>query len=127
MLPKFAAFSMLFSMANCGLPGTSGFVGEWMVILAAVRFNFWIGLLAAFTLILGAAYTLWMYKRVQFGAVANQQVAQLKDLSRREFSMLFVLAAFVLALGIWPKPLTEVMHTSVAKLLSHVAQSKLPS
>lgn len=127
VMPKFAAFSMLFSMANCGLPGTSGFVGEWMVILAAVRFNFWIGLLAALTLILGAAYTLWMYKKVQFGAVANQQVAQLKDLNRREFSVLLVLAAFVLALGVWPKPLTEVMHTSVANLLSHVAQSKLPS
>ncbi len=126
VMPKFAAFAMLFSMANCGLPGTSGFVGEFMVILAAVQFNFWIGLGAAFTLILGAAYTLWMYKRVYFGAVANDKVAKLADISRREFLMLGVLAAFTLLMGLYPKPVTDVMHVSVENLLSHVAQSKLP-
>ncbi len=126
VMPKFAAFAMLFSMANCGLPGTSGFVGEFMVILAAVQFNFWIAFGAAFTLILGAAYTLWMYKRVYFGAVANDHVAKLKDIGRREFTMLAVLAAFTLLMGLYPKPFTDVMHVSVENLLSHVAQSKLP-
>lgn len=126
-MPKFAALAMLFSMANCGLPGTSGFVGEFMVILAAVKFNFWIGLLATFTLILGAAYTLWMYKRVYFGAIANDHVAKLVDVNRREFWMLMVLALLVLYMGIFPKPFTSVMHESVANLLSHVAQSKLPA
>jgi len=126
VMPKFAAFAMLFSMANCGLPGTSGFVGEFMVILAAVQFNFWIGFGAAFTLILGAAYTLWMYKRVYFGAVANDKVAKLVDIGRREFLMLGVLAAFTLLMGLYPKPVTDVMHVSVENLLSHVAQSKLP-
>ncbi|AIO58819.1 proton-translocating NADH-quinone oxidoreductase, chain M family protein [Burkholderia mallei] len=125
VMPKFAAFAMLFSMANCGLPGTSGFVGEFMVILAAVQFNFWIAFGAAFTLILGAAYTLWMYKRVYFGAVANDHVAKLKDIGRREFTMLAVLAAFTLLMGLYPKPFTDVMHVSVENLLSHVAQSKL--
>lgn len=126
VMPKFAAFAMLFSMANCGLPGTSGFVGEFMVILAAVQYNFWIGFGAAFTLILGAAYTLWMYKRVYFGAVANDHVAKLTDIGRREFVMLAVLAAFTLLMGLYPKPFTDVMHVSVENLLSHVAQSKLP-
>jgi len=126
VMPKFAAFAMLFAMANCGLPGTSGFVGEFMVILAAVKFNFWIGFLAAFTLILGAAYTLWMYKRVHFGGVANEHVAKLKDINKREFFMLAVLAVFTLYLGLYPKPFTDVMHASVENLLSHVAQSKLP-
>ena len=125
-MPKFAAFSMLFAMANCGLPGTSGFVGEFMVILAAVKFNFWIGFLATFTLVLGAAYTLWMYKRVHFGAVANDHVAKLKDINKREILMLAVLAIFTLYMGLYPKPFTDVMHESVANLLSHVAQSKLP-
>lgn len=125
-MPKFAAFSMLFAMANCGLPGTSGFVGEFMVILAAVKYNFWIGFLATFTLILGAAYTLWMYKRVHFGAVANDHVAKLSDINKREFFMLTVLAVFTLYMGLHPKPFTDVMHESVANLLSHVAQSKLP-
>ncbi|MDR5854793.1 NADH-quinone oxidoreductase subunit M [Caballeronia sp. LZ062] len=125
-MPKFAAFSMLFAMANCGLPGTSGFVGEFMVILAAVKFNFWIGFLATFTLILGAAYTLWMYKRVYFGAVANDHVAKLADINKREMFMLVVLALFTLYMGLHPKPFTDVMHESVANLLSHVAQSKLP-
>ncbi len=126
VMPKFAAFAMLFSMANCGLPGTSGFVGEFMVILAAVQYNFWIAFGAAFTLILGAAYTLWMYKRVYFGAVANDHVAKLKDIGRREFVMLAVLAAFTMLMGLYPKPFTDVMHVSVENLLSHVGQSKLP-
>jgi len=126
VMPKFAAFAMLFAMANCGLPGTSGFVGEFMVILAAVKFNFWIGFLATFTLVLGAAYTLWMYKRVHFGAVANEHVAKLKDINTREFFMLAVLAVFTLYMGLYPKPFTNVMHASVENLLSHVAQSKLP-
>ena len=126
VMPKFAAFAMLFAMANCGLPGTSGFVGEFMVILAAVKFNFWIGFLATFTLVLGAAYTLWMYKRVHFGAVENDHVAKLKDINKREFFMLAVLAAFTLYMGLYPKPFTDVMHASVENLLSHVAQSKLP-
>jgi NADH-quinone oxidoreductase subunit M len=126
VMPKFAAFAMLFAMANCGLPGTSGFVGEFMVILAAVKFNFWIGFLATFTLILGAAYTLWMYKRVHFGGIANEHVAKLKDINKREFFMLAVLAVFTLYMGLYPKPFTDVMHASVENLLSHVAQSKLP-
>ncbi len=124
-MPKFAAFFLFFSMANCGLPATSGFVGEFMVILAAVGFNFWIGLLAAVALILGAAYSLWMYKRVAFGAVANAHVAALVDIGRREFAMLAVLAGASLYMGIVPKPFTDVMHASVVNLLQHVAQSKL--
>ncbi|WP_031360679.1 NADH-quinone oxidoreductase subunit M [Caballeronia sordidicola] len=126
VMPKFAAFAMLFAMANCGLPGTSGFVGEFMVILAAVKFNFWIGFLATFTLVLGAAYTLWMYKRVHFGGIANDHVAKLKDINKREFFMLAVLGVFTLYMGLYPKPFTDVMHASVENLLSHVAQSKLP-
>jgi NADH-quinone oxidoreductase subunit M len=124
-MPKFAALTMVFAMANAGLPGTSGFVGEFMVILAAVKANFWIGFLAATTLILGAAFTLWMYKRVWYGAVGNAEVAALKDVSRREFWLLTVLVVAVLALGIYPKPFTDVMHASVADLLAHVSQSKL--
>src|SRR5258706_10104630 len=107
-MPKFAALVMLFSMANCGLPGTSGFVGEFMVILAAVQYNFWIAFGAAFTLILGAAYTLWMYKRVYFGAVANDHVKSLTDINRREIFMLAVLAALTLFMGLYPKPFTDV-------------------
>ena len=126
VMPKFAALAMLFSMANCGLPGTSGFVGEFMVILAAVQFNFWIAFGAAFTLILGAAYTLWMYKRVYFGAIANDHVKELKDINCREYLILGVLAFFTLFMGVYPKPFTDVMHVSVENLLSHVAQSKLP-
>jgi NADH-quinone oxidoreductase subunit M len=126
VMPKFAALVMLFSMANCGLPGTSGFVGEFMVILAAVQFNFWIAFGAAFTLILGAAYTLWMYKRVYFGAVTNEHVKELKDINCREYLILGVLAFFTLFMGLYPKPFTDVMHVSVENLLSHVAQSKLP-
>ena len=104
-MPKFAAFSMFFAMANCGLPGTSGFVGEFMVILAAVKYNFWIGFLATFTLVLGAAYTLWMYKRVHFGAIANDHVAKLKDINKREILMLAVLAIFTLYMGLYPRAL----------------------
>ncbi len=124
-MPKFAAFAVLFAMANAGLPATSGFVGEFLVILAAVKFNFWIGLAAATTLILGAAYTLWMVKRVIFGAVANDGVAKLADLSRREFWLLATLAVLVLWLGVYPKPFVDVMHASVSDLLAHVATSKL--
>jgi len=124
-MPKFAALFMLFAMANAGLPATSGFVGEFMVALAAIRHNFWVGLLAATTLVLGAAYTLWMYKRVIFGPVANDDVANLHDVSRREFWMLATLAALVLFMGVYPKPFTDVMHSSVANLLEHVARSKL--
>jgi NADH-quinone oxidoreductase subunit M len=125
-MPKFAAFAVLFAMANCGLPGTAGFVGEWMVILAAVKFNFWLGLLAASALIFGAAYTLWMVKRVYLGPVVNQDVEALQDINAREFLMLGLLAAAVLWMGIYPKPFTDVMHVSVSELLEHVALSKLP-
>jgi len=116
---------MLFAMANCGLPATSGFVGEFMVILAAVHYEFWIGLLAATALILGAAYSLWMYKRVIFGAIANDHVAHLLDIGKREFGMLAVLAAATLFMGLYPKPFTDVMHASVVDLQKHVAVSKL--
>jgi NADH-quinone oxidoreductase subunit M len=125
-MPKFAAFALLFSMANCGLPGTAGFIGEWMVILGAVKFNFWIGALAATALIFGAAYTLWMYKRVYFGDVTNDKVRGLSDINAREFLMMALLAVAVLAMGLYPKPFTDVMHTSVDALLKHVALSKLP-
>jgi len=124
-MPVFAALFMLFAMANSGLPGTSGFVGEFMVIMGAVKANFWYAALAATTLIFGAAYTLWMYKRVIFGAVANAHVAQLKDISLREFLVLGLLAAAVLAMGVWPNPFAEVLHTSVNELLTQVMQSKL--
>ncbi len=124
-MPKFAALSVFFAMANCGLPATSGFVGEFMVILGSVKFNFWIGLLAATALIFGAAYSLWMVKRVIFGDVANQHVAELQDLNAREFFMLGVLAIATLYMGLYPKPFTDVMHASVVNLLTHVAQTKL--
>jgi NADH-quinone oxidoreductase subunit M len=125
-MPKFAAFFVLFSMANCGLPATSGFVGEFMVILGAVEFNFWIGLLAATALIFGAAYSLWMVKRVVFGAVGNKHVAELTDINKREFFMFAVLAIAVIWMGLYPAPFTDTMQTSVADLLKHVATSKLP-
>ena len=124
-MPKFAAFFMLFAMANSGLPATSGFVGEFMVILGAIKFNFWVGFAAATTLILGAAYTLWMYKRVVFGDVGNSHVAELEDIGAREFLVLALLAAAVLAMGIYPFPFTDIMHASVDNLLKHVAVSKL--
>jgi NADH-quinone oxidoreductase subunit M len=125
-MPKFAAFALLFAMANCGLPATAGFVGEWMVILGAVQFNFWVGLLAATALIFGAAYTLWMYKRVYLGPVGNDNVKNLEDIGCREFLILAILAIAVLYMGLYPKPFTDVMDPSVAELLKHVAQSKLP-
>ena len=125
-MPKFAAFALFFSMANCGLPGTAGFVGEWMVILGAVKFNFWIGALAASAVIFGAAYTLWMFKRVYLGPVANDDVKDLTDINGREFLVMALLAAAVLYMGVYPKPFTDVMDTSVADLLKHVAMSKLP-
>jgi NADH-quinone oxidoreductase subunit M len=125
-MPKLAVLMMLFSMANCGAPGTSGFVGEFMVIMAAVSHNFWIACAAALTLILGAAYTLWMYKRVYFGAAANVHVKALHDIDNRELFMLLVLAALTLFMGLYPKPFTDVMQVSVENLRSHVAQSKLP-
>jgi len=124
-MPMFAAFFMLFSMANVGLPATSGFVGEFMVILGAVKVNFWWAFLAASTLIIGASYTLWMYKRVVFGAVANPQVEAMQDINGREFIVLALLAISVLGIGLYPRPLTEVMHTSVDNLLAHVSHSKL--
>jgi len=124
-MPVFAAFAVFFAMANAGLPGTSGFVGEFMVILAAFQANFWFAFLAATTLILGAAYTLWMVKRVFYGEVANQEVAALKDINRREFAMLASLAVIVLFIGVWPDPLLDVMHASVEHLLTQVSQSKL--
>ena len=124
-MPKFTAFALLFAMANCGLPATAGFVGEWMVILGAVKANFWLGFVSASALIFGAAYTLWMFKRVYLGPVANDDVKNLTDINAREFLMLALLAIAVLWMGIHPKPFTDVMDTSVAELLKHVAQSKL--
>ena len=124
-MPKFAAFMMLFALANSGLPATSGFVGEFMVILASVKVNFWLGATAATIMIVGAAYTLWMYKRVIYGAVANESVKALTDVNRREFWLLAALALLVLWMGVWPKPFIDVMHSSVADLLTHVAGSKL--
>jgi len=124
-MPKFAALMMLFAMANSGLPATSGFVGEFMVIMGAMRANFWLAFVAATTLVFGAAYTLWMYKRVMFGAVANSHVGALKDLNKRETLVLGSLAIAVLFMGVYPLPFTEVMHASVSELLRHVSASKL--
>ena len=124
-MPNFTAFALLFAMANCGLPGTAGFVGEWMVILGATKANFWIGLAAATALIFGAAYTLWMFKRVYLGPVGNDNVKGLTDINGREFLVLAVLGIAVLAMGLYPRPFTDVMDTSVAELLKHVALSKL--
>jgi NADH-quinone oxidoreductase subunit M len=124
-MPKFAAFFVLFSLANCGLPATSGFVGEFMVILGTVKYNFWIGMLAATALIFGAAYSLWLVKRVVFGTVGNKHVAELQDLNAREFVMLGILAIAVIAMGVYPAPFTDLMQTSVDDLLKHVAISKV--
>jgi NADH-quinone oxidoreductase subunit M len=124
-MPRFAALMMLFALANCGLPATSGFVGEFMVIVGAMKFNFWIAFLAGTTLVFGAAYTLWMYKRVIFGEVGNQRVAELSDANARELLVLGLLAIAVLWLGVHPAPFTEIMHASVNELLKHVAASKL--
>jgi NADH-quinone oxidoreductase subunit M len=125
-MPKFAAFMVLFALANSGLPGTSGFVGEFLVIIAAFKANFWYAFLAGMTLILGAAYTLWLVKRVIFGEVANHHVAELKDLNGREFLVLSLLAVAVLAVGLWPAPLTDVMEATVQHLVQQIALSKLP-
>ncbi|MFB9241223.1 NADH-quinone oxidoreductase subunit M [Massilia antarctica] len=125
-MPKFSALIVLFSMANCGLPATSGFIGEFTVILGAVQFNFWIGLLAGTALIFGAAYSLWMVKRVVFGDIANKHVAELTDLNKREFFMLGVLAIAVIGMGLYPAPFTDTMQTSVTDLLQQVSVSKLP-
>jgi NADH-quinone oxidoreductase subunit M len=122
-MPKFAALAVFFAMANVGLPGTSGFVGEWMVIIGTVKVNFWLAALAATTLVFGAAYTLWMVKRVYFGAIANDDVRELTDIDNREFLMLALLAIAVLWMGVYPKPFTDVMHVSVTELLKHVAGS----
>ncbi len=124
-MPVFAAFMVFFAMANAGLPGTSGFVGEFMVILASFRADFWYAFLAATTLIIGAAYTLWMIKRVLFGDVSNDNVAALEDMNSRELIVLGTLAAAVMVLGLWPAPLVEVMDASIANLLQHVSISKL--
>jgi len=124
-MPRFVTYFVLFSMANCGLPATSGFVGEFMVIMGAVEYDFWVGLLAATALILGAAYSLWMVKRVAFGDVANDDVRALQDINGREFAILGIMAIAVLFMGIYPKPFTDVMHVSVEALLQHVAASKL--
>lgn len=124
-MPVFAAFMVFFALANAGLPGTSGFVGEFMVILASFKASFWIAFLAATTLILGAAYTLWMIKRVVFGDIANDNVKALADINKREFLYLSILAIAVLALGLWPDPLVEVMHPTIENLLTHITTSKL--
>ena len=124
-MPRFGVFALLFFMANCGLPGTAGFVGEWMVILASVRTNFWLGLLLATALISGAGYSLWMFKRVYFGAVANEHVRQMRDINAREFVALALLAIAVVAMGVYPKPFTDVMDASVANLVKQTAVSKL--
>jgi len=125
-MPQYALLFMLFTMASVGLPGTSGFIGEWMVILGTVKAGFWLAMLAATALIFGAAYNLWMVKRVYFGAVANDNVKQLSDVNSREFWMLGLLAAATLVMGVYPKPFTDVMNASVDQLLRHVAVSKLP-
>lgn len=125
-MPAFTAFAVLFAMANSGLPGTSGFVGEFLVILGTVQVNFWYAVIAATILIFGAAYTLWMTKRVFFGDVANEHVAALQDLNKREFFILAVLAILVIGFGVYPQPITEMTHATVEQLLGHLAQSKLP-
>jgi len=125
-MPKFAAFMVLFALANSGLPGTSGFVGEFLVILASFKANFWYAFLAAMTLILGAAYTLWLVKRVIFGPVANHHVAEMQDLNAREFINLGLLAVAVLVVGLWPAPLLEAMQSTVHHLVEQISLSKLP-
>jgi NADH-quinone oxidoreductase subunit M len=124
-MPVFGAFFVLFAMANAGLPGTSGFVGEFLVILSSFRASFWYAFLAATTLILGAAYTLWLVKRVVFGPVGNEHVAQLEDLNKREFLVLGVLAVAVLALGLWPAPLLEVMRPTIEQLVQQMMVTKV--
>ncbi len=125
VMPKFAAFMMLFAMANSGLPGTTGFVGEFLVIISSYKASFWYAFLASITLIVGAAYTLWMYKRVMFGDIANEKVAALKDLSSREFMILALLALPILLFGVWPAPIVEMMEVSIQHLVEHITQTKL--
>ncbi len=125
-MSAFATFAVFFAMANAGLPGTSGFVGEFMVIMAAFKANFWYAFLAATTVIIGAAYTLWMVKRVIFGDIANEQVENLEDMNGREFFMLLVLAIAILVIGLYPAPLLEVMHATIDNLVAHISISKLP-
>ena len=125
VMPKFAAFMMLFGMANAGLPATSGFVGEFMVIMGAVEVNLWIGALAALTLIYGASYTLWMYKRTIFGEITNPHVAEMKDINCREFAILAILAAAVLGMGLYPEAFIAVVHQAADNLIAQVAQSKI--
>jgi len=124
-MPKFAAFFMLFAMANAGLPGTSGFIGEFIVTLGALQANFWYAFFAATALIFGAAYSLWMYKRVIFGEIANEHVRELLDINRREFALLAILAVATLAMGIYPKPFTDPMHASVNKLIQQTTMKKI--
>ncbi len=126
-MPKFTAFAVLFAMANAGLPGTSGFVGEFMVILGAIQINFWYAFLASTTLILGAAYTLWMVKRVFFGEIANSHVAELVDLNKRELLILSTLAILVIGFGVYPKPMTDMTHATVTQFLHHMSVSKIPA
>ena len=124
-MPNFAALMVFFALANAGLPGTSGFVGEFLVIVGSFQASFWLAFLAATTLIMGAAYTLWLIKMVIFGEVGNEGVASLKDIDRREFFMLAVLAFSILILGVWPAPLMELMEPTLGALLEHISQSKL--
>ena len=126
-MPKFAAFAVLFAMANAGLPGTSGFVGEFMVILGALQKNFWFAFLASTTLIFGAAYTLWMVKRVFYGEIANAHVAELLDINKRELLILSSLAILVIGFGVYPQPITEMTHATVAQFLDHMAHTKIPA
>ena len=124
-MPRFAALFVLFAMANAGLPGTSGFVGEFMVIIASFKANFWFAFLAATTLVLGAAYTLWMVKRVIYGDVANDNVAKLEDVNRREFVVLGILAISVLLVGVWPAPLVDMMNSTIDNLVAQIANPKV--
>ena len=125
-MPKFTGFAVLFAMANAGLPGTSGFVGEFMVILGALQANFWFAFLASMTLIIGAAYTLWMVKRVFWGEITNPEVCTLSDINSREFGILAILAIAVLWMGLYPQPVIEVMHASIVNLLEQALTTKLP-
>ena len=126
-MPKFTAFALLFAMANCGLPATAGFVGEWMVILGAVKYDFWIGMAAASALITGASYSLWMFKRIYLGPVTNDAVKTMSDINGREMLILSTLAVATIFMGVYPKPFTEVMEPAVQELLQHIAVSKVPS
>lgn len=126
VMPKFAVLVMVFAMANVGLPGTSGFLGEFLVIMGAIKYNFWVGVAAASTMVLSATYTLWMYKRVIFGAVGNERVAKLKDLGKREMFVLGSMAAIVLMIGLCPQPFTKAIGPSTAEMLAHAGRVKIP-